>query len=230
MTERPASLRIWDLPTRLFHWLLAACVAGAIVTVKLGGLWMDWHVRCGLATLGLIAFRLAWGCVGPRYARFRQFLRGPRAVLRYLRGGEAGQAGHNPLGGWSVAAMLAVLGFQAVSGLFSNDDILTQGPLAHYVSEAASSALTGLHQANAWLIYALVGLHLAAIGWYAVWRRKRLVRPMISGDARREDCPPGALPAHDGPAVWLLAAAIAAGAAGLVWWIQSLAPAAGSYY
>jgi len=229
MNETSPVMRIWDLPTRIFHWLLAACVIGAIVTANLGGLWMDWHVRFGLATLGLIVFRLAWGCVGPRYARFTQFMRAPRAVVRYLRG-EPSAPGHNPLGGWSVAAMLAVLGFQAGSGLFANDDILTEGPLAQYIEENASSMLTGLHQANAWLVYALVGLHLAAIAWYVGWRRKRLVRPMISGDMRRADWPAGAEPARDGPAVWLLAAVIAAAAGTLVWWIQSLAPAAGSFY
>src|SRR5690606_12263006 len=155
--------------------------------------------------------------VGPRYARFSQFLRAPRAILRYLRG-EPQPPGHNPLGGWSVAAMLGVLGFQAGSGLFANDDILTEGPLARLVDESLSSTLTGLHQANAWLIYVLLGLHLAAVAWYVGWRRKRLIRPMVSGDMRREDWPPDAQPARDDPVVWLRAAVVAAAAGALVWW------------
>jgi len=229
MKDTSPALRVWDLPTRLFHWLLAICVTGALVTVKLGGLWMDWHVRFGLATLGLIVFRLVWGCVGPRYARFTQFLRAPRAIVHYLHGGPQAP-GHNPLGGWSVAAMLAVLGLQAGSGLFANDDILTEGPLAQFVDESVSATLTALHQANAWLVYTLVGLHLAAIAWYVGWRRKRLIRPMISGDTRREDWPQDAQPSRDGPAIWLRGALVAAAAAALVWWIQTLAPAAGSFY
>jgi cytochrome b len=106
---RSKPIRIWDLPTRLFHWALVACIIGAFVTVKLGGLYMDWHARFGAAILGLIVFRLIWGFVGPRYARFTQFVRGPRAILAYLRGAAA-PAGHNPLGALSVIALIAVIG------------------------------------------------------------------------------------------------------------------------
>jgi cytochrome b len=122
----PSTLRIWDLPTRLFHWALVVCVLGAFVTVKLGGLYMEWHVRFGLATAGLILFRVLWGLFGSRYARFSQFLRGPRALAAYL-GGRLRTAGHNPLGALSVIAMLLAFGFQAVSGLFASDDIMIQG-------------------------------------------------------------------------------------------------------
>ncbi|MEI2418020.1 cytochrome b/b6 domain-containing protein [Orrella sp. JC864] len=228
----PAAVRIWDLPTRLFHWLLAACVTGALVTVKLGGMYMDWHVRFGLATFGLILFRLLWGLFGPRYARFAQFVRGPGAWWRYLRGqAPEGQAGHNPLGALSVVAMLALFGLQAGTGLFANDDILTQGPLAHRISGELSSRLTGLHMQAEWLLYALVALHLAAVAWYALVRRKRLVGPMIHGDAPAAELAPGTPAAEDGLAVRLRALALAAAVAALLAWIDAQqAGAAGMYY
>ena len=221
MQHTRSSLRIWDLPTRLFHWALAACVIGAYASVKLGGLYMDWHVRFGLATLGLIVFRLAWGLAGPRYARFAGFVRGPRAIARYLRGAAA-PAGHNPLGALSVIAMLAVLGFQAVSGLFASDDIMTQGPLYARVDESLAARLTGWHQANEWFIVGLVALHLLAVCWYVAVRHKRLVRPMITGNVRPQDLPAGTPPADDGPGVWLRAVLLAGAAAALVLWIRSL--------
>ncbi|MCD0502260.1 cytochrome b/b6 domain-containing protein [Bordetella petrii] len=221
MQHTRASIRIWDFPTRLFHWALAACVIGAYVSVKLGGLYMDWHVRFGLATLGLVAFRLAWGLIGPRYARFATFVRGPAAIKRYLQGA-APTAGHNPLGALSVLALLAVLGFQAVSGLFTSDDIMTQGPLYARADSALASWFTSWHHTNEWIIVGLVALHLLAVAWYAAVRRKRLVGPMITGNARPQDIPDGTPPAEDGPGVWLRAALLAAAAAALVFWIRSL--------
>lgn len=221
MQHTRSSLRIWDFPTRFFHWALAACVVGAYVSVKLGGLYMDWHVRFGLATLGLIAFRLVWGIIGPRYARFATFVRGPGAIKRYLQG-SAAPAGHNPLGALSVIALLAVLGFQAVSGLFITDDIMTQGPLYARVGESVASWFGSWHHTNEWLIIGLVALHLLAVLWYAIVRRRRLVRPMLTGNARPQDLPAGTPPADDGPGVWLRAALVAAAAAALVFWIRSL--------
>lgn len=221
MQHTRSSVRIWDLPTRLFHWALAACIVGAYISVKLGGLYMEWHVWFGLATLGLVAFRLMWGLVGPRYARFATFVRGPAAVKRYLLGAMA-PAGHNPLGAWSVLALLAVVGFQAVSGLFATDDIMTQGPLYARVEEPLSAWFTSWHGTNEWVIIGLVCLHLLAVAWYAVVRRKRLVRTMITGDARPQDVPPGTPPADDGLHIWLRALLVAGLAAALVFWIRSL--------
>src|SRR5690606_20858784 len=126
-------VRIWDLPTRLFHWLFAASVIGAFVTVKVGGLWMDYHPRFGYTALGLLIFRLLWGLVGPRYARFSQFVKGPAATLRYLRAPRR-MAGHNPLGAWSVLALLLAVGVQTTTGLFATDGIFTEGPLASRIS------------------------------------------------------------------------------------------------
>ncbi|MFG0232775.1 cytochrome b/b6 domain-containing protein [Achromobacter sp. 413638] len=221
MQNNRQAVLIWDLPTRLFHWALVVCIVGAFVTVKLGGLYMDWHIRFGCATLGLLLFRLIWGFIGPRYARFSQFLRGPAAVVRYLKGAAA-PAGHNPLGALSVLALLLVLGFQAVSGLFTSDDIMVQGPLYGHVAEATAGAMTSWHKLNEWVIIGLVALHLLAVAWYALVRRKRLVRTIITGKADARDVPPGTPPADNGAAVWLRALLLAAVVTGLVLWIRSL--------
>jgi len=224
-----ARVRIWDIPTRLFHWLLVVSVTGALVTVQLGGLYMDWHVRFGLLTLGLLLFRLAWGFCGPHYARFAQFLRGPCTVLAYLRGQAPACAGHNPLGGWAVLAMLLALGVQAATGLFANDDILTTGPLAGWVDSATSSTLTWLHGVNATVIYTLLALHLSAvIVWYGWIRRRRLIAAMVSGNA---DAPVGTAATEDDARIWLRALVIAALAGTAVWLMLAFAPpVANSYY
>ncbi len=225
MQNNRLAIRIWDLPTRLFHWALVVCIVGAFVSVKLGGLYMDWHVRFGCTALGLIIFRVLWGFFGPRYARFTQFVRGPRAVADYLRGAAA-PAGHNPLGALSVLALLLVIGFQAISGLFTTDDILTQGPLFGHVSESTATLLTSWHKLNEWVIIALVALHLVAVAWYAVVRRKRLVRAIITGNVDPKDVPSGTPPTQDGPAVWLRALILGACVTALVLWIRSLEIAA----
>lgn len=221
MQNNRLAIRIWDLPTRLFHWALVVCIVGAFVSVKLGGLYMDWHVRFGCVALGLIVFRVLWGFVGPRYARFTQFVRGPRAVANYLKGAAA-PAGHNPLGALSVLALLLAVGFQAVSGLFTTDDIMTQGPLFGHVSESTASLLTSWHKLNEWVIIGLVALHLLAVAWYALVRRKRLVRAIITGNVDPKDVPPGTPPTQDGLAIWLRALILGACVTGLVLWIRSL--------
>ncbi|AZY49449.1 cytochrome b/b6 domain-containing protein [Bordetella avium] len=217
----PRTLRIWDLPTRLFHWALVACVTGAFITVKLGGLYMDWHVRFGLVTVGLIAFRLLWGFAGPRYARFSQFLRGPATIIAYLRG-RLRTVGHNPLGALSVMAMLLSIGFQAASGLFVSDDILIQGPLNSYVSEGVANTLTRLHKANEWIMIILVALHLLALLWYGLVKRQPLVRAMITGDAPACELPGDAAPARDDLTLRLRALVLALCCAALVLWLDSL--------
>ena len=225
MQNNRLAVHIWDLPTRLFHWALVVCIVGAFVSVKLGGLYMDWHVRFGCTALGLILFRLLWGIFGPRYARFAQFLRGPAAVASYLKGGVA-PAGHNPLGALSVVALLLVIGFQAASGLFSTDDIMTQGPLFGHVSEAFAAAMTSWHKLNEWVIIGLVALHLVAVAWHALVRRKRLVRAIITGKVDAKDVPAGTPPTQDGIAIWLRALLLGACVTGLVLWIRSLEVAA----
>lgn len=203
-------VRIWDLPTRLFHWLLAVCVAGSLVSVQLGGNAIAWHFRFGYAILALVLFRLIWGWVGPRYARFASFPPDPAAAIASLRGAPHGGAGHNPLGAFSVYALLAALAFQAASGLFANDSIMWDGPLKNLVSSETSDRITTLHRLNRFVLLGLIGLHLAAIAWHALRLRERLVRPMIDGDRRY---PPGAAlpqPARDDARIRLVAAALLA--------------------
>jgi len=176
---------VWDLPTRLFHWLLATWVAISFVTGSLGGNTMTWHLRSGFAILALLLFRLVWGFAGSRTSRFSDFVKGPSAVLRYaatlLCPDSPRFLGHNPMGGWSVMAMLLALLLQAVSGLFADDQIMTAGPLAGWVSGAVSEALTRLHRLNRWMLVGLVGLHLGAILFYLFIKGENLIKPMVTG-------------------------------------------------
>lgn len=187
-----ATRLVWDLPLRLTHWALVFCVTGSWLTHYAGSQWMQWHARCGYAVLVLVTFRIAWGFVGTRHARFANFLRGPRSVLGYLRtGGRVAAVGHNPLGALSVIAMLALLLLQGTTGLFANDDIAFTGPLAGWVSQALSSRLTALHEANSNALIALLGLHVAAIAWYARVRGQSRVRAMLTGRRAASEVPPG---------------------------------------
>lgn len=189
-TPQPA-VRIWDLPTRLFHWALAVLVITSVVSAKLGGNAMLWHMRSGYALLALVLFRILWGFAGSRYARFGSFVRGPRTVLRYardiLRRFDRSYPGHNPLGSWSILAMLGSLAVQGMSGLFANDDIVTQGPLARFVSDRTSHLLTRIHNVNEIVLYALLALHLCAVAFFFITRRENLVAPMITGDKYGHD-------------------------------------------
>ena len=206
---------VWDLPTRLFHWLLVVLVAAAFATAKAGGNAMIYHEWCGSAVLALLLFRLVWGIVGSGPSRFASFLVGPAAVLRYaltLFSRDAGRhLTHNPLGGWSVAAMLLVLFLQAGTGLFANDDIATTGPLYPWVGKALSDRLTGIHLFNQNAIVALVALHIAAVLFHLIYKRENLITPMVSGvKAWQAEAPASAF---QKPA-WLaaLAAIVSAGA------------------
>ena len=173
-------IRLWDLPTRLFHWLLVLCVLAAVVSGQLGGSLIDWHGRIGLLIVGLLAFRLVWGIVGSTYARFRQFVPTPARIKAYLRGEWRGE-GHNPLGALAVLGLLGLLIAQVSTGLFSNDDIAFVGPLFDLVSKNLSNRLTGIHHLLSNLLIALVVLHVAAIAFYARVKKQSLVKPMITG-------------------------------------------------
>jgi cytochrome b len=208
-------VRVWDLPTRLFHGSLAVLIVASFVTVKVGGSLMVWHERLGYAVLTLILFRLVWGVAGGRYARFASFVRGPGAVIAYLRGAPQ-TPGHNALGALSVLALLAAVGFQAASGLFADDEIAFEGPLAFQVSSATSSLLTTMHRWNEKVILVLVALHLAAIVYYRFARGQDLVTPMIVGDAL---LPAPFPPSRDDLALRLRALVLAAACAGAVAWI-----------
>jgi cytochrome b len=230
--EQDGTRLVWDLPLRLFHWLLVAAIVTSWVTHELGVEYFEWHVRAGYVTLVLLAFRIAWGFVGPRHARFAGFLRGPRAIMAYLRAARRGEAaatvGHNPLGGWSVVVMLGLLLFQALTGLFSNDEIFNTGPLYGYVSDDQSDGLTRLHKQNFDWLLVFAGLHLAAVAWYQWFKGVDLVRPMITGRKSASLVPPSE--AISRQRLWLAAVLLALAATAL-WRVVANAPSASmSFY
>lgn len=190
-------VRVWDLPLRLFHWLLAAAVAAAVLTGQIGGNLMVWHGKLGILITGLLGFRLAWGFVGSSHSRFASFVRGPTAIAAYLRGHWLG-LGHNPLGALSVLGLLAVLGLQAAGGLFANDDIAFQGPLYGLVSKDTSDWMTSLHRKGFWLVLTLVALHIAAIVFYTQVKGEKLVGAMLSGQKEVADHQPTEAPTGGG--------------------------------
>ncbi|HEY2630249.1 MAG TPA: cytochrome b/b6 domain-containing protein [Usitatibacter sp.] len=178
----------WDLPTRAFHWILATLITFSFVTGKLGESWLDWHFRSGYAILVLAAFRIAWGFIGTREARFASFVRGPRAALAYAHSLAAGkrtvEPGHNPLGGWMVMLMIALVSAQAFTGLFSSDESFNEGPLASKVSNAAVHRMSQFHSWNEWAIVGAVCVHVAAILFYQLYLRMDVLRPMVRGTSR----------------------------------------------
>ena len=223
MQEGLRAVRVWDLPTRIFHWLLAACVIASVVSAKIGGNAMAWHFRIGYVVFTLLAFRLVWGLVGGRWSRFSSFVYAPATTLRYLRGAsrddEHHDVGHSPLGALSVFGLLAVLAAQVGTGLFADDDISNTGPLIKLVSSATSGLLTGWHKSfGQWLVIGLAVLHVAAVLVY-LRRKKNLVRPMWSGDKLLPASVPAAL---DHPRTRALALVVAAVCATLVTWIVQL--------
>lgn len=173
-------IRLWDLPTRLFHWLLAVAVAAALISAEIGGNFMDWHGRIGLLIVGLLAFRLVWGVLGSTYARFAHFFPSLTRIRSYL-GGEWRGEGHNPLGALSVFALLGILLFQVISGVFANDDIAFTGPLFDLVGKDWSDILSGWHHEIGELVLPLIGLHIAAVLFYVHVKKQNLVKPMITG-------------------------------------------------
>lgn len=179
----PAQIRVWDIPTRLFHWVLVGLVVAMVFTGWTGKL--DLHMTLGQALLSLVLFRLIWGFTGNRYARFSDFVAGPLAGLRYVGTlfGRPGPkyTGHNPVGGWAVMAMLALLLLQAGTGLFTSDDIVTDGPLYSKVSGSTSALLSTIHRTAIWALLAVIAVHLLSTVFYLTVKRENLVTPMITG-------------------------------------------------
>lgn len=200
-------VRVWDLPTRIFHWTLLVLVVVAFVTGWIGGNLIEWHGRAGIAIAGLLAFRIVWGFVGSTYARFADFVPGPAHIWAHIRG-EWNGLGHNPFGALSVLALLLVLLFQVASGLVSNDDIAFEGPLYVLVSKSTSDWLSGLHRQNFWVLIVLVVLHVVAVLYYLHAKKDNLVKPMITGTKAVSD--PGAQSAQGGgPLAFVVALALA---------------------
>lgn len=220
----PESVRVWDLPTRIFHWVLALTVVGSVVSAKIGGTAMVWHFRFGALVLALVVFRVLWGLVGGRWSRFASFVYAPATVLRYVRGqarsGEHLDVGHNPLGSFSVFALLGFLGLQVATGLVADDEIANVGPLNRYASSDLVVQATSWHkELGQWVLITLVALHVAAIVFYLVRKGTNLVRPMIVGDKL---LPPGTPASADGAAQRLVALVLALACGAGAAWVLSL--------
>jgi cytochrome b len=191
-TQAPsqARVRVWDLPTRLFHWLLVIGFGLSWWTAETGRL--EWHRWSGYGLLGLVLFRLYWGLFGSSTARFGRFVRGPRTVLAYLRGAWQAVPGHNPLGALSVVALLALLATQIVLGLFAVDvDGIESGPLSEFVDFDTGRAAAHWHCEVFDLLLWLIALHIGAILYYGFVKKQNLAGAMLHGE--REF--PAALPA-----------------------------------
>jgi cytochrome b len=215
-------VRVWDLPTRLFHWALVAGVLGLAISGTVGGSAMIWHFRFGYAVLTLLLFRIVWGLVGGRWSRFGAFIYSPQSVYNYLKGrGKAEHSvGHSPIGAGSVFAMLGILLAQVGTGLLSDDEIAFAGPLTSLVSNATVSLATNYHKnIGKWILLALVLLHIAAIVFY-LWRKHNLVGAMLHGDKELVTRVP---PSRDDAASRTAALVVLAACAAVVYWISTLA-------
>ena len=186
--EKRVAVKVWDLPVRLFHWIITVLFVFQLVTGKIGGELMPWHKLSGYAILALVIFRILWGFAGSTHARFASFMAGPGATWRFARRLFSRQAvpqlGHNPLGGWSVMAMVVTLAVQGVSGLFSNDGVAHEGPLSPLVSIDVSNFMTDVHDWNLKLIVVLVVIHVLAIVFHLIVKKDEIVIPMFTGTKR----------------------------------------------
>lgn len=211
--------KVWDGPTRLFHWLLVGLFAFSWWSADHDQ--MDRHLASGIILLGLLVFRIIWGIVGGSTARFAQFLKSPRAVVDYLRGRRTDPApGHNPLGAYSVVALLVLLVALVAAGLFAVDvDGLESGPLSDLVSFDHGRVAAHLHGLSFRLLLWLIGLHILAVVYYRL-RGHDLLRPMLTG--RDPNLPPGSAVLKPA-SIWRLVMAVAM-AAGLAWWASKGLP------
>ena len=214
------AIHVWDWPVRVFHWAIVLLVIAAIATATIGGDAMVWHMRAGYGVLALVLFRITWGFAGTRHARFASFVHGPRAAVHYARSfarrAPTVAVGHNPLGGWSVIALLVTLLLQALTGLFANDDVIYEGPLAKHISSALSGEITAIHHLNVWAIGILIGMHLSAVIAHLAFAKENLVRPMLTGrkHLHRSLAPEGIDKVPHGRAIALLAGSMFS-----VWWL-----------
>lgn len=214
--DHSTAIRIWDWPVRLTHWLFVFCIVVSWWSAEQRE--MEWHRYSGYALLGLLIFRIYWGFAGSSSARFSNFLRGPSGVMAYARQSrdEHRDAGHNPLGGWSVAAMLVLMLAQVLIGLFVSDvDGLESGPLSHLVSFDTSRTLAEIHEVVFNVILTLIGLHIAAILFYLLVKRDNLIVAMLTGQRRNVR-----VRAMRPVPAWRIVPGIVL-ATGVVWWVAT---------
>ena len=215
-------VRVWDLPTRIFHWALALAVIALGITGTVGSFnAMVWHFRLGYVVLALLLFRIIWGLVGGRWSRFGAFIYAPRAIIDYLRGSgtPAHAAGHSPIGAGSVFAMLGLLIAQVASGLITDDGVASAGPLTRFVSNAAVGLANNYHaKIGKWLLLAVVVLHFVAIIYY-LWRKQKLVGAMLHGD---KDLVVAVPPSRDDSVSRIGALLILLLCSGAAYWVSTL--------
>jgi cytochrome b len=219
MVKLMVTVRIWDLPTRLFHWALAVCFVGMVVTGKMGGEAMVWHFRLGYGVFSLLLFRLIWGWLGGHWSRFAQWPLRPSRVLAYVRGQAPKEdlTGHSPLGSWSVVVVLFFLALQVGTGLVSDDEISNTGPWAVWVPGSVVSWATGWHKNwGQWIVMALVALHLLALLVHFWKKTPPLLPAMWHGDKVLAEAAPAS---NDQGQHRLLALAVFIVAAGVVFYL-----------
>ena len=220
-SKDPVAIRVWDWPVRLVHWAMMLLLAVLLVTAKIGGDAMAWHMRAGEAMLAVVLFRVVWGFAGTYHARFSSFVRGPRAVIAYTRSvftpHRQLHIGHNPPGGWMVVALLLALLFQASTGLFTNDDVLTDGPLVPLISKDFSDTISSFHRWNAWIVVALASSHIGTVLFYVIVLKENLIKPMLDGAKSLPATP--AIPPRGGSLTSAKAALLFAACAALVGWV-----------
>ncbi len=176
---------VWDIPTRFFHWLLVASLLAQYATAEWFENAIQWHFYIGYFTLFLVVFRVLWGLVGTHYARFNSFVTGPRDVVNYIMTlfdkHSASSVGHNPLGGWFVIVMLVLVAVQAVSGLFMTDDIFLDGPYRQLADKETLALMNTLHHLAFDILLYVIALHIAAVIFYGVYKKQKLVPAMVHG-------------------------------------------------
>ena len=215
-------IRVWDLPTRLFHWALVVCVTGSAVSGLIGGSALEWHFRFGYGVIALLGFRIVWGLVGGRWSRFGAFIYAPQSLVNYIsgKGKPEHSVGHSPLGALSVFALLGFLAAQVSTGLMSDDEVAYSGPLTHLVSNATVELATFYHAAvGKWVLLALVLLHIGAVIFYQR-RKHKLVQAMLHGDKELAVSVPSS---RDDALSRAVAALILAMAGGMAYWVSTLA-------
>jgi cytochrome b len=222
--EEPKSttraVKVWDGPVRLTHWSFALLLPAMWVTAD-NSQW-GWHMRLGHVLLALIVFRVLWGFVGTDTARFGSFVKGPGAVLGYLRGEfpHKEHKGHTPLGALAVLALLGFALAQISMGLFAGDPFDgATGPLNPLVGVATADFLTDTHEWFYWVVFGMIGLHITAVGLYGALQAQNLIGPMVGGKGEK------ALHVEDNsPTSWARALGCFGVAAGFAYWIYSGAP------
>ncbi|NML87189.1 cytochrome b/b6 domain-containing protein [Polaromonas sp.] len=220
--ENLITVRVWDLPTRFFHWALVLCTLGLAISGSIGGNVLVWHLRLGYTMLALLLFRVVWGLVGGRWSRFGSFVYAPQSIINYLKGKGKPEhsVGHSPIGAGSVFAILAVLIAQVGTGLLSDDEIAFSGPLTRFVSNATVGLATHYHaDIGKWALLALVLLHVAAILFY-LRRKQNLVAAMLHGDKQLLVAAPAS---RDDTASRAAALLILSACAALAYWVSTLA-------